>query len=258
MDTVMDKKNLFGHARYLFLFAHPDDDLYCCVLLKRLVEGKKQVKLVYVTSGDAGGGMREREEEVLCAARHTGVDRKNIVFLRIPEKELPDTLHSAVDAVADLAAGFDADCAVGHDYEGGHECHDFASFCLSEAVRRAGTGTHVLFPVYHGPPDKRIGARFKDERKGQTVIAFSGDERLLKEAVLSCYVSQKRHFEKLGRSAADYCDILLSRESFFCLRNPIDYASRPAEVVGYEAHRNRYTFEMFQQSLLRYRSHLAR
>jgi LmbE family N-acetylglucosaminyl deacetylase len=254
---AMQKSKLLRSRRYLFLFAHPDDDLYCCVLMKRLVDKGKSVKLLYLTSGDAGGAIKERESEVFRSIKHIGVQNKNVLFFRIPEKKLPNTLHRAVASAVQVVKSCGTDCAVGHDYEGGHEGHDLASFCLSEVVRLTEIGTHIVFPVYHGPPGKRRGARFKPARKNPITLPFTGKDHALKEAVLKCYASQKEHFDGLGSSTSDYFDLLFSRELFYLLAAPIDYRSRPMEEVGYELHRNRFTFEEFQLALNKYRTHLS-
>jgi LmbE family N-acetylglucosaminyl deacetylase len=253
---AMHESKLFGSRRYLFLFAHPDDDLYCCVLMRRLIEEKKSVDALYLTSGDAGGGRSKREEEVFLSMKQIGMEKKNVRFLGIPEKKLPHSLHKAVTSAVKMVESRGTDCAVGHDYEGGHEVHDIASFCLSEAVRLGGVEEQFVFPVYHGPPGKRKGARFKPARENPIVLPFTMKERILKETVLNCYDSQKEHFRGLGDSTPDYFDLLFSREIFYNLSTPIDYGSRPMEEVGYELHRNRFTFEKFQLALARYREQM--
>jgi LmbE family N-acetylglucosaminyl deacetylase len=246
---AMHERTLFGSRSYLFLFAHPDDDVYCCILMKRLIEEKKRVQALYLTSGDEGGRRREREEEVLCALEWTGMDKKNVRFLRIPELELPGNLNRAISSVLHTIKTWDMDCIVGHDYEGGHEAHDLASFCASEAGRLGRVEAHFVFPVYHGPPPKRMGARFKAGRVAHVTIQFEKGEKERKERVLACYGSQREHFEGLGRSCGDYFDLLFSRELYYRICEPIDYSVRPTNVIGYEFHRNGFTFDLFQRSL---------
>jgi LmbE family N-acetylglucosaminyl deacetylase len=250
---TMHENRLFESKRYLFLFAHPDDDVYCCVLMRRLIEEKKRVQALYLTSGDAGGRKSEREAEVFCTLKQMGMEKENVFFLQIPELDLPNTLNSAVSFVLHLAKACGTDCIVGHDYEGGHEGHDLASFCASEAGRIGGIEFRFVFPVYHGPPEKRIGARFKAGRETHVTLPFEKRDRELKQRVLFCYGSQREHFERLGRSGCDYFDLLLSRELYYTLSEPIDYSVRPTSVVGYEFHRNGFTFEAFQKALDEYR-----
>ncbi len=246
---TMHENTLFESSSYLFLFAHPDDDVYCCVLMRRLIEEKKRVDALYLTSGDAGGRKSEREGEVFCALKQMGMVKENVRFLQIPELELSNTLHRAVSSVLHTMKICGTDCIVGHDYEGGHEAHDLASFCASEIGRLGRIEAHFVFPVYHGSPNKRIGARFKAGREAHVTLPLEKRDRELKQRVLACYGSQREHFESLGCSGSDYFDLLFSRELYFGISEPIDYSVRPTNVVGYEFHRNGFTFDLFQSAL---------
>jgi LmbE family N-acetylglucosaminyl deacetylase len=235
------------------MLAHPDDDLYCCILMKRLLKAGKAVEVLFTTSGDAGGSNEKRERETLCSMNVVGISREHVHFLRIPELEFAQKLKKAVDSALKIAEASKPDCIVGHDYEGGHEAHDLASFCSSEVARLSGSEAHIVFPVYHGPPGKRRGARFKPQRINPTILPLSEKDRALKEAVLACYDSQREHFEELGHSCADYYDLLFSRELFLRICTPIDYGFKPMSTVGYERHRNRFTFKAFLRALEAYR-----
>ncbi|MBN2322383.1 MAG: PIG-L family deacetylase [Spirochaetes bacterium] len=257
MTIAMYERTLFGLRSYLFLFAHPDDDLYCCILLKRLIEEKKRVHALYLTSGDAGGRSGEREAEVFCALERTGIERENVRFLRIPEIELAGSLNRAVSSAVHTVRTCGTDCIVGHDYEGGHEAHDLASFCASETGKIGRVGERFVFPVYHGPPHNRTGARFIAGRKAHVTISFEKGDKKLKEKALSCYRSQREHFDGLGRSCSDYFELLFSRELYHRICEPIDYSKKPTDVVGYEYHRNGFTFELFRRVLDAYKKRSA-
>jgi LmbE family N-acetylglucosaminyl deacetylase len=251
---MVGKNSLFEFSSYGFLFAHPDDDVYCCVLMKRLADAETPVEVLFATSGDAGGRWNKREKETLCSMDRIGIGREHVHFLRVPELELAKDLGIVVDSALRIMGGSRPACIVGHDYEGGHEGHDLVSFCCSEAARLAGVGAHIIFPVYHGPPGKRRGARFKPGRLHPAVLPFSREDRRLKEAVLACYGSQREHFEELGVSSSDYFDLLFSRELYIRVSTPLDYREKPMDEIGYESHRNRFTFEAFQTALDDYRT----
>jgi|GEM_PF-4077246 len=49
------RKKFFDYANYLFIFAHPDDEIYTCVTISELIKKGKIVNIIYFTSGDYNG-----------------------------------------------------------------------------------------------------------------------------------------------------------------------------------------------------------
>ncbi|MBP7875872.1 PIG-L family deacetylase [Candidatus Woesebacteria bacterium] len=64
-QKIFEKKN-----RVMFVFAHPDDaEIYCGGTIVRLVEDKKQVKLIKMTTGNKGSRDQKITEKELASIR---------------------------------------------------------------------------------------------------------------------------------------------------------------------------------------------
>jgi len=245
-------QNITDGNSYLFVFAHPDDEVYACALMHRLIVQGKKVHAMYATSGDAGGEAERREGELREAMQHIGVKEENLHLLRIPEKQFLDSLEKIVDVGVDIARQCNPDCVVGQDYEGGHEGHDAVSFCASEIVRLVGIENHFVFPIYHGRPEERRGARFKSERTDIIPLLLSSQERSLKTQVLECHQSQQGHFDRLKLATPDYTDLLIRREVYCRIATPMNFNQKPVPDIGYEHHRNGFTFLDFLSAVGKY------
>ncbi|GAB4409694.1 MAG: PIG-L family deacetylase [Bacteroidia bacterium] len=231
--------------RYLFLLAHPDDEIYACVLIRDLCRQGKAVKLVYATRGDAKSMAAIRTAELQASMQRIGLPNADLHLLGVPERDVLDRMGDIVEGT--LALGFRPDVVVGHDYEGGHEAHDALCFCATEVAQRTGAA-QVVFPLYHGKPPERQGARFKPGRTGYLTYPLDADGAALKQAVMAIHASQAAHFAGLQHSAPDYLDLLTSREVFLLLQTPPDYSVPPMPEVGYAFHRNGFTFSDFQRA----------
>lgn len=248
----MNNEDLLKSSKYFFLFAHPDDEVYCCILMNRLIKQEKEVHAIYATSGDTKGLGEIRENEVLKSMNFIGVKNQNIHFLKIPERELLENLKEIVGSILQLVKKFKPDCIIGQDYEGGHEAHDAVSFCTSEIVQLSNTPNYFVFPVYHGKPQERKGARFKPTRKNFITLKFTEQDKELKEKVLNAHKSQGAHFSSLKKSSHDYLDLLFSREVFCHIKEPINYNEKPLPEVGYEFHPNGFKFSDFLKAIADY------
>lgn len=238
---------------YFFIFAHPDDEVYSCILMNRLIKQGKAVHAIYITSGDAGGQADMREKELASSMQLIGLNPNNLHLLRTPELSLLHSLTTVVKELQKLAEQYHPDCVIGQDYEGGHEGHDAASFCASELVKKANIPNHFVFPIYHGKPDERKGARFKPTRTNIITCELNEDEKDLKANVMKAHAGQQGHFERLKKEK-DYSNLLFSREVFVQITEPIDYTQKPMEEVGYEYHNNGFKFTDFARAVKKTKS----
>lgn len=87
---MQDPKTPTEFSDYLFILAHPDDEVYTCVFISELTKSGKNVHVVYVTSGDYAGAELGpvREKEVHESMSLVGVPKEHVHFLHIPEREL--------------------------------------------------------------------------------------------------------------------------------------------------------------------------
>lgn len=237
------------YNRYCFLFAHPDDELYACALIQQLLHAGKQVLAIFATSGDGAGFPERREQEALDSLTHCGLAASQIRFLRVPEHQVLSHLSRIISLTIAELQGFQADCLISHDYEGGHEAHDGLCFCASRVVEECQISHFYTFPLYHGKPRERKGARFKPSRTDFLTYPLTTEEAQLKRTVMATHASQHRHFEGLQRSSPDYLKLLGEREVFFEVKTPIDFGVPPMEEVGYEFHRNGFRFQDFQEAI---------
>jgi len=242
-------KNPTQFNTYFFVFAHPDDEVLCCSLIKRLVDLGKEVHMIYLTSGDAGGAADTREKELRRAMPIIGIRPDYLHLLRISELELFNRLNEILNILYQLAQKYSPDCVIGQTYEGGHEGHDISSFCSSALVQKMGINGFFVFPTYYGKPQERILCRFKPEQKEFVMIQLTEKEIILKKTVVGTHESQEDFFRKLHSANPDNSDSLFSREIYVEIDKPIDYHERPMAEIGYEYHRNGFKFNDFQRAI---------
>ncbi len=136
--------------RYLFIFAHPDDEVFIAGTMKQLITMGHEVYGVWVTSGEARGGRELRERELGAAIRIIGLKLERTRLLRLPNRGLLPILGKAVDAVSDLFEQVVPDRVLVTAYEGGHIDHDVVNFIAHEAAKRTNLAADLLeFPLYN-------------------------------------------------------------------------------------------------------------
>lgn len=197
----------------LFLFAHPDDDIFVRPLLRGQIRQRRRVVVMYLTHGGAGGrfSVSRRRKEARNAMRSAGVPDHDIHFIGvergIADGELFCHLEACFEKVALAVSRIGrVESVVSHAWEGGHPDHDAAHLiaraiaamhgCLDRsrafpAYRSADVAT-LPFAVY--APRKSNGPR-SDYRLG----IRDGMETLL---ALRHYGSQWKTFLGLGPAIA--------------------------------------------------------
>ncbi len=240
--------NFTDFSHYLFVFAHPDDEVYTCAFVEQLTRAGKCVDVLYITSGDYQGLELGpvREKEVLASMRLLGVPATSVHFLRIPERQLMLRVGDAKAGVAALAQTLAVDCIVGHDYEGGHNGHDAVSFCTSHAATIL-HATLYVFPAYHGWPENRVWNAFAGEQKATETLSLTFTQQELQEKVIALHESQASFFDLLKRSA-DF-ESFSHREILRRIEHPIDYTQPPTTPIGYEFPGSKIRFEDFKEAV---------
>lgn len=137
--------------RYLFLFAHPDDEVLIAGTMRRLLTGGARIHAAWITSGDYFGGRDHREGELSTAMSILGLEKERVRLLRLPSLGLLTELHGYSELVSDLMTEVRPDVVFVNAYEGGHPDHDAVNFLASEALRRSGLESALFeFPLYNG------------------------------------------------------------------------------------------------------------
>ncbi len=143
--------SLLTHSKYLFLFAHPDDDVFIAGSMRLLLDSGAHVEAAWLTSGGMMGGANHREKELRRAMEVMGLTSDRIHLLRYPDLRLIDHLDPAADKIAELLDVVKPDTLVSTAYEGGHPDHDAVSFLADEGlVRSQHHAKRFEFPLYNG------------------------------------------------------------------------------------------------------------
>ncbi|MFC1833326.1 PIG-L deacetylase family protein [Thermodesulfobacteriota bacterium] len=138
-------------ARYLFLFAHPDDDAFIVGSMRMLLDQGVDVYGVWATSGGLLGGSKTRESELAAAMTVLGLDESRRFLLRMPDLGLIANLAEAADAVTKVVEEVRPTTVVATAFEGGHPDHDCVNFLAYEGCSRVGITPEMMeFPLYNG------------------------------------------------------------------------------------------------------------
>ncbi len=241
-------KNFTEYQRYLFVFAHPDDEIYSCITIRNLLRADKEVRLLYVTTGDYAGEAigRQRLGELARAHETIGVKAESVKMLGISERQLMARAHDAACAIFEAVEAFAPDVIVGHDYEGGHDGHDLVSFCAWQVAQKLSTDFWA-FPAYHDFPARRKWNSFARGEAADYELTLGIDDALQKRQLFACHVSQTRYFDDIEKGG--YMGLLLSRE-ILRRADGNNYTTMPTHPVGYEFPGSPVTYQSFKNAVI--------
>lgn len=170
--------------RFLFLFAHPDDDTFICGTMKMLLEAGAEVHAAWLTSGDYFGQGELREAELARAMEILGLDELCIHLLRLPDLGLIYNMDEGIALVADLLGTLKPDSVFVTAFEGGHPDHDAVNYLCYEGCTRAGVQPRLFeFPLYNGTgPVRHWRWRINDFGPGGPETLYSP----LNEGAIDC------------------------------------------------------------------------
>lgn len=162
----------------LFVFAHPDDELFVAPAIARAVRAGQDVAVVYATSGDQGPGVSSmepgpalaihREAEASCAMEALGVSQTS--FLKLGDGTLGIAAHRPESparlfgyGLSSIFDGSDIDMVVtwGPDGGYGHADHRMVSAVTTQLVQAMPEGERpdLLYPGIRAgtlPPDEAM------------------------------------------------------------------------------------------------------
>jgi LmbE family N-acetylglucosaminyl deacetylase len=238
--------SLFNHSNYLFIFAHPDDEIYTCVTISELLKQGKTVDVMYITSGDYNGPefAVEREKEVLSSMKLAGLSKENITFLRVPERQLMDKAAETYEKVVVKTEILKPDCLVGHDFEGGHNMHDLVSYLAYQAARKLDIPLY-FFPAYFGWPEKRHWNRFVNGSEADYELKLDAKQKILKRQVVDFHKSQLDFMNSLLTNPD--AQLFFSREVLKKISESVSYTMSPVKEMGYEYPGSKIKFGDFKK-----------
>ena len=195
-------------GRTMLIVAHPDDEtIGCGALLQRM----REPVVVFLTDGAprdsyfwSAYGSRDRYAEIRAAEARNALHRigvADLFFLHtdggaIPDQELYLNLHLAYAGLAELITQVRPEALLSSSYEGGHPDHDACCFLASVLSSEMRVPAWEL-PLYHRRGGLVEIQKFLRASGEETRIISSGDELLLKRAMMGAYESQHdtlRHF----------------------------------------------------------------
>lgn len=138
------------NAKYLFMFAHPDDEVLISGTMKQLIDQGAEVVAAWVTCGEYFGNIETRLRELARVIALLGLKENSVHLLRLPDLGLVSMLDQAADTVADMLKSVKPDAIFANAYEGGHPDHDAVNFLAYEASCRADLKPKLYeFPLYN-------------------------------------------------------------------------------------------------------------
>jgi len=227
-------------SRRLFIFPHPDDDLFVSGILAASA-AKAKVEAVWLTSGGFDRLQDLRELEISQAMNLVGLKRGQYHLLRLPDGQLAQHLAEAIDKIAGLMACFQPEAVWVTAFEGGHADHDAANFIAWKAAR---SGRILPYPsIYEFPCYSPAGSALT---RGLLLNCFPIDSSeicfhpvddqgmRLKQGMLQAYSSQHEVFKMLGYP--DEERLRRNGEAFRKVPEDRDYSSPPIQGLESYAH----------------------
>lgn len=243
---------LLNYEKYLFVFAHFDDENTCAYLMQKLIEQGKEVSVLYITDSNAKGIGDVRKKEVDRALKLIGVPEQNQHFLLIPERTVFYNFYRVITELKKIADAAYVDCIMTLDYEGGHEEHDAAAFCASETAAYRKCPMYTT-PTYHMENGQRVLTKeFISSRKD--IITLEVTDASIKYALNDIYESQAQHM--ITKRISDQKELLriMGKEIYYKVDPPFDFTQKPWKEVAYESHPTPYfKFDDFLKAIEKYR-----
>ncbi len=256
-----DVMGLPTSAKYLFLFAHPDDDVLISGTMKMLIDRGAEVHGAWLGSGDFLGQGQTRRAERAKAAKIMGLKKSQMHILEIPDTHMLRDLQQAATKVTDLFSKVKPDIVFVTAFEGGHPDHDAANFLAYEASRRTGLSPKLFeFPLYNGTgPFYHWWWKINDFPPGGPPALSIPLNRAAVDAkyrIMRTYSSQWMYMIP-ARLASSRTELLQHGEIFRPSPPNRDHAVPPHEgMLNYERWFNCFmgtTFDDFKKAVLRTR-----
>lgn len=151
LAEIHQNMNLSAQAKYLFLFAHPDDEVVISGTMKLLLEAGAEIHAAWTTSGEKFAKREIRESELRRSMDILGLGESQTHLLRFPDLGMVAVLEEAADSATKLIGEIAPDVIFANAYEGGHPDHDSVNFLAYESSARLGVTPDLFeFPLYNG------------------------------------------------------------------------------------------------------------
>ena len=136
---------------FIFVFAHPDDDVFISGLMKRLISSGIETLGVWLTSGGYLGGQEPKRMSCEKPTSVLGLPQDHCEMLRFPDLGLIDSMDGASSKLSEIFRNYKPQNIFVTAFEGGHPDHDAANFIVYEARFRSQLDCQLFeFPLYNG------------------------------------------------------------------------------------------------------------
>lgn len=134
--------------RALFVFPHPDDDLFFCGLIDILKEQECEIYFLWLSIG--GLLPKTRKKEVSRISYLIGVPPENCFISNINDSMFWSNFESLASTIQETILKVKPDVLITTDLEGGHVDHD-ACFLICDYIARQTSNNLILLcvPTYH-------------------------------------------------------------------------------------------------------------
>lgn len=170
-----------GH--WLFLFAHPDDDVLIAGSIWELVQRGQRVDLAWVTDSSSLGGRLRRQAECRGVAHVLGVAQDRLHFLDLPSLEMVPHLAQEISTLTKFVTQVNPTHVMTTAFEAGHIDHD----CLNFLCYRSCSTPLYEYPLYTGQGGWFHVNRFFGPHQIQ---AITQEGRQRKRLAMQLYASQ--------------------------------------------------------------------
>jgi len=141
----------FPPGKFLFLLAHPDDEVFVSGSIYSFVNLRHDVHLAWLTSGDLFGKGEVRERELAAAAELLGVPSDHRHLFRLPDMGLIRNLGRVFECTTELVSRLEPSHVFVPAYEGGHPDHDALNFVAYSVWQSTDQSFSLFeFPLYNG------------------------------------------------------------------------------------------------------------
>ncbi len=188
-------------TRILIVAAHPDDET---IGASSLFAAYHDVTVLHVTDGaprdrkfwsrDATGGRdayaRTRRREAEAALSLAGLQPARILQFGIVDQEAVHVLPELISMLRETFTRLTPELVITHAYEGGHPDHDAVSFAVSAARGEERYPVVAEMALYHAAGGELRVGELLPGSVAPISFALSPRERVRREAMLDCYLSQ--------------------------------------------------------------------
>ncbi|MCL4392973.1 PIG-L family deacetylase [Patescibacteria group bacterium] len=216
---MKEEFKLSNTDRILIVSPHPDDETLCAGgLIQRIANSKIPIKIIFMTNGDRFISSfkfdtpfkrintenlldfgKKRQREAISALNILGIDKKDIIFLSLPDKAIKGLyLKNEINSLINILNSFNPTKIVYPTEIDRHKDHKFTSLIVKKYLSLENLNPekytylthHKLWPIFQNkkniyPPKTLSGNTWVN-------LYLSESEKHIKSEALSQYKTQKK------------------------------------------------------------------